>query len=533
MPKRVLLPCLVAGLFLACCALEAHAAKDELSDRNGYYSILDYGAKGDGTTDDTAAFQKALDAAGKSGGTVLVPPSKPNKGYVITREVRVPRSVILMGSPAGFGSNSSPGQIEVAGSIILARPSKDQYAGPKKKPLLRLNSGCTVRGLCIVYDRQPMPSDEEFQDPKSPYYYKSFDEARARFIREHIKPYGPTFYSAGAVDIVVEDINCDRYYDFFFHTDGGKNFVNRIQCWGFKRAFVIERSADINRISHVHCVPNTGKYGPGPLGGKTYSWVFGIVAAQDDNIGILLGKADGYTIDDVFFFGIHTGLRYGVSKAYPLYNPIENTYGYYDPDEKKGYGGFNADYVGIGPWGDINQFKVDQCNIGIHCVWPWHLTNRISNAMIFTAFDDKKLFQAVEGTGDLRKVGKQGAFVVEPECSIANNLKIAPALICSNLSIATFNAGYVFGPTAADLSNANGRVFLIDGDIVMDLTGVEIYVEYVDPPTQDWKAFPYLYAKGPDVKRAQVKIRGFIMSGMASPDIELRDGGFKPLYSGQ
>ncbi len=37
------------------------------------FNVLDFGAQGDGATLDTAAIQRAIDAAAETGGTVLIP----------------------------------------------------------------------------------------------------------------------------------------------------------------------------------------------------------------------------------------------------------------------------------------------------------------------------------------------------------------------------------------------------------------------------------------------------------------------------
>ena len=42
-------------------------------NKKGLLNVLDFGARGDGTTDDTAAIQKALDTAGKSFGAIFLP----------------------------------------------------------------------------------------------------------------------------------------------------------------------------------------------------------------------------------------------------------------------------------------------------------------------------------------------------------------------------------------------------------------------------------------------------------------------------
>lgn len=59
------------------------------------FNVIDYGAKGDNSTDDTNAFQAALDAA-TGGGIVYIPKAR-NVGYVIAGEICIPSNVWLKG----------------------------------------------------------------------------------------------------------------------------------------------------------------------------------------------------------------------------------------------------------------------------------------------------------------------------------------------------------------------------------------------------------------------------------------------------
>ena len=61
-----------------------------------------FGAKADGTSDDTAAVQKALDAAGQQGGVVRLPAGK----YLVAGSLKIPEGVALV------GSNQAPVYIE-------------------------------------------------------------------------------------------------------------------------------------------------------------------------------------------------------------------------------------------------------------------------------------------------------------------------------------------------------------------------------------------------------------------------------------
>ena len=61
------------------------------------FDITDFGAVADGRTDCTAAIQKALNAAGKVKGTVVIPPARFLCGYV-----KVPAYVTVKATRLGI-----------------------------------------------------------------------------------------------------------------------------------------------------------------------------------------------------------------------------------------------------------------------------------------------------------------------------------------------------------------------------------------------------------------------------------------------
>ncbi len=512
------------GLALACPPV-AHGVSVPASDPPGEVSVRAFGARGDGTHDDTAAFRRAIAAVAASGGVVRVPSHGPGKGYVITGTLRIPAGVALIGSPAGFANNgwaafAMPERILV-GSKILARPTPDQYSGPRKRPLFEMPGGSTVRGLYILYDRQPWPTDEEFADPRSRFHCASFADAKKRFIAEHVKPYGPTFYVTGP-NAVIEDIVCDRYYDFFVQARGGRTYVDRISLYGYRTGFAYLECLDVNRLSRVHLVPNVGPACPGkPLPGKTYTWIYGIVASNPSNVGVHVGRSDGYVFSDLMFFGVHTALRLGASKEYPLRDPVAGAEAHAG-SVGGAQAGFSLPYHAQGPWGSVNGLMADLCAIGIHMVWPTPLTNRMTNVTVHTGIRDGREFAALEDRAASRArpdaprdsipIGAQAAVLVEPSHVTANDIGLVPALFLSNLSVGSFTDTERFADGAGDAARANGRVFLIGGDIAIEVTNVQINSPYTEAMT---------VALGPATSRASLRMRGVVRTGVAQKDYEL------------
>ncbi len=468
----------------------------------GLWSVTAFGARGDAVHDDTAAFQRAVDAAGAAGGSVLVPPLPGGRGYVIAGTVRVPAAVSLIGGLAGFGNNVEGPipEAQIKGSKILARPSA------LHQPLFQLERGTTVRGLWISYDQQPMPSDQEFQDPSSPFHYPSFAAARAGFVRDHVKADGPTFYIPTGANVVVEDIVADRYYDFLYLKAGARLQVDRLQLYGYERGFVIEDSRDVDRLSHVLYVPASGPVPFGRQGDRTWSWIYGIIASQPGNVVIQAGRADGWELHDIYIFGAHTGIQIGASAAFPIVDPVSGST-------------FTDTAPNTGPWGQLSNIGLDQTVVGLHFVWPDGIGTQIADLEMYPGLSDGSLYRAATGSGDLRRVAAQAAFLFEPTFSEANAGPLIPSVLASNVSVFGVKDAAHFAGAAATPSEANGRLFLVGGDLSMEISSLS---------TLGYDA-RHLLAAAPTAGAVSIRVRGYLNAGRPQSDLRLDKSGVRSL----
>jgi len=122
------------------------------------YSVADFGAKGDGKTDDTAAFQKAMDTAGKAGGGVV---NAPRGNYFFAGHLIIPSAVALKGVwesvPAhnGIRDASLPKPTD-DGTTFLITESIGKEDGP---PFITLSNNSVLKGVVLYYPEQN-PSEE-------------------------------------------------------------------------------------------------------------------------------------------------------------------------------------------------------------------------------------------------------------------------------------------------------------------------------------------------------------------------------------
>lgn len=231
------------------------------------YSVLDFGAIGDGKTDNTGALQKAIDKAAEKGGTVSIPPGK----YLVSGSLKVGVGVAVV------GSQEAPVSIEpLIGTVIMATGGRDNENAPA---LFEMGQSSTVKGLTVWYPEQK-PED--------------------------IRPYPWTFHLTG-YDNTVENITLINSYNGIMA--GPENNVrHRIRSvYGcvLRRGIFVDHITDIGRIENVqfHC----HWWSAASIGGN---WDLVFKYMYENLEAFIFGRTDWEYVTNNFVFPAKIGYRF-------------------------------------------------------------------------------------------------------------------------------------------------------------------------------------------------------------------------------
>jgi hypothetical protein len=143
------------------------------------FNVTGYGAKADGTTDDTAAIQSALtDCGAAGGGTVWVPDGR----YRVTNTLEVPAFCTLQGDHRDPDSTTAPRGATGYGTLFIA----DVARGTSGPTLFRIGGSAAVVGVTTFYPNQdaksPIPYNYTFEIPGSAWTGANFMESSVEHV---------------------------------------------------------------------------------------------------------------------------------------------------------------------------------------------------------------------------------------------------------------------------------------------------------------------------------------------------------------
>jgi len=263
------------------------------------HNVMSLGARGDGSTDETAIFQRALDAAhAAGGGTVYAPPGR----YLFKGSLQVPDGVALRGSyvcvPSHTGvrneGQQKPGQDGTAFLVTSGKGSEDG------RPFLTLNTNSSLTGMCLFYPEQVTDS--------APVAY-------------------PWTIAMRGKNPAVLDVELLNPYLGIDASQNERHNIRNVTGQPLRRGIWVDAIYDIGRIENVHFNPWWNSHG------KVYQW------QMEHGEAFVFGRADWEYVLNTFCFGYKIGYKFVETST----------------------GGCNGNYVGIGADDCNRAILVEQC----------------------------------------------------------------------------------------------------------------------------------------------------------------------------
>lgn len=233
-------------------------------------NVCTFGAIGDAVTDDSAAFQRALDAVSRAGGGVVYAPTG---RYLFKSELNIPEGVHLRGSylcvPSHTGlrdhGQSKPGEDGTA-LYVLAGKGREE-----SKPFLTLNTNSSVSGLCIYYPEQ----NPDAEPIRYPWTIAMRGKNPAAFDLELLNPYQG-----------IDASNNERHN------------LRNITGQPLRRGIWVDAIYDIGRIENIHFNPWWHS------SGKAYKW------QMENGEAFIFARADWEYVLNTFCFGYKVGYKF-------------------------------------------------------------------------------------------------------------------------------------------------------------------------------------------------------------------------------
>lgn len=241
-----------------------------------HWNVTEMGAVGDSKTDNTAFFQKALDAAHKAGGGVV---NVPAGRYRLNGTLSIPAGVTLQGTYHAPPTTLRNASGELSGSVLLAYAGRGSAQGA---PFIRLaGSNAVLAGMIVTYPE-----------------WKQTDVPPV--------PYPPCVLSEDTENVGVLDCLLLNPYEGIKLVRAHRHLIRNVTGYPIKRGLYVDECYDIGHIENVHF------------------WPFGVLYKPDDpfclwvntqGVAFELARTDWHYVSNTFCFGYGVGYKFSESKA--------------------------------------------------------------------------------------------------------------------------------------------------------------------------------------------------------------------------
>ncbi len=251
------------------------AAETKVTPNNDHrLNVRDFGAKADQTTDDTAAFQAAIDAAHTAGGgSVFVPPGMYRLNGTLIVKLNVTLEGIFTAPPTIPWTAESLGKGAPNGSVLLTFAGKGDASAT---PFIQLAYNATVKGLAVFHPEQT--------DTNPPIAY----------------PWTISSLLSGADNCSLIDVLLVNPYQAvdFGGRHTGRHFIRNLNAAPLHRGLFIDHCIDVGRVENIHFWPFWGATGAAAEYRRKHGKAF------------IIGRTDWQHLTNCFCIDYETGFQF-------------------------------------------------------------------------------------------------------------------------------------------------------------------------------------------------------------------------------